>query len=99
MANVTDLQTKYSKLAQEYSKVNTPVSRLMWSSLVLNSGAQKLHQCASLIRDKTLLRHIYTCRVLPERITPVRPAVSDTLSSATVSLQHSCTVVERCSTS
>lgn len=24
MANVTDLQTKYSKLAQEYSKVNTP---------------------------------------------------------------------------
>lgn len=29
MANVTDLQTKYSKLAQEYSKVNPFLSRLV----------------------------------------------------------------------
>lgn len=29
MANVTDLQTKYSKLAQEYSKVKPLLSRMV----------------------------------------------------------------------
>lgn len=39
MANVTDLQTKYSKLAQEYSKVRHPQCvfnvRMKWSNVYL----------------------------------------------------------------
>lgn len=40
MANVTDLQTKYSKLAQEYSKVKT----FTLQNKVLIHGVKALHK-------------------------------------------------------